>query len=101
MNNFFNKLGSKKLSIISKIVMILGIALLALSLWGFIKSSHTSMSSKNGVSTTLVIVNARWVTMPLGAIGLGTGFLLMRRADSMDDENEEDEQSDDNSDDWP
>ena len=86
MKRFFSKLSSGQLSLIGKIAMPLGIALLILSVWGFVKSGHVSMSGKNGSSATLVIVHLRWITMLLGVGSLCGGFVLLKKAEYMGDD---------------
>lgn len=84
MKKFLSRIGSGKLGIISKIAMVLGIAFVVLAVWGFIKSSHVSMTNKNGSAVTLFWVNMRWVNMALGIVGLGGGFWLLKKSESAD-----------------
>ena len=98
MKKKFKELSPRKLGIISKIVMPLGIILLALSIWGFVKSGHTSMSGKNGSSATLVIVSLRWVLMLLGVCSLFGGFWLLKKSETADEtasKNDESKEEDD------
>ena len=99
MKKLFIRFDSGKLGLISRIAMILGIVFVVLSIWGFIKSSHVSMTSKNGSAFTLFWVNMRWVNMFLGILGLGGGFLLLRKSESADiapeDDSKENEEKED------
>ena len=93
MKRFLNKFNSKKLSVIARIALALGIVFVALSVWGFIKSSHVSMTSKNGSSVTLVWVGMRWINMLLGILGLGGGFWLLKKSDSASEKDDASEKT--------
>ena len=79
MKNFLGKLNARKLGLIAKIAMPIGIALLILAIWGFVKSSHVSMSGKNGASATLIFVHLRWFALVLGVGSLCGGFWLLKK----------------------
>ena len=101
MNKLLRKLNmsSKKLGVISTIAMLLGIALLALSLWGFIKGSHISMSRRNGSAWTLFFVSVKWVNLVLGGVLSAGGFVLLRKSESYVLDDSKDEQQEDETDD--
>lgn len=82
MKNFLGKLNARKLDLFAKIAMPIGIALLILAIWGFVKSSHVSMSGKNGASATLIFVHLRWFALVLGVGSLCGGFWLLKKADT-------------------
>lgn len=97
MKYFLGKLNARKLGLIAKIAMPIGIALLILAIWGFVKSSHVSMSGKNGASATLIFVHLRWFALVLGVGSLCGGFWLLKKAetsaanDAQTENNEEDD----------
>ena len=82
MKYFLGKLNARKLGLIAKIAMPIGIALLILAIWGFVKSSHVSMSGKNGASATLIFVHLRWFALVLGVGSLCGGFWLLKKAET-------------------
>ncbi|MBQ3763182.1 MAG: hypothetical protein II875_14430 [Clostridia bacterium] len=79
------------LSAVSIGLMLLGIALLLLSIWGFIKGSRAGMSARNGSAFTGFVVSVRWLNMFLGAAGAVGGFVLLRKADAASDTDDYDE----------
>ena len=88
MKDFLNKLGSRKVYTLGTVAMIVGLVLLVLSIWGFVKGGHANMTRKNGSFVTLAIVSTRWITMPVGAAMLVGGFWMTKTAGSLDQESE-------------